>query len=112
MSHSLSLIFQNDRIILTENQRIQVPHLIIPRVFQNNEIHPSLSQEANLTVGDVYDREIFAILGVINLLAGPYLIVVTECKLIGDIFGNEIYQIEEVDILQLGSSSHLSLQQV
>ncbi|XP_068722474.1 phosphatidylinositol-3-phosphatase SAC1-like isoform X2 [Montipora capricornis] len=44
-------------------------------------------------------RDIFGILGIINLLAGPYLVVITKKTLVGLIKGNEVWKIKGTDVL-------------
>nr|XP_058967684.1 phosphatidylinositol-3-phosphatase SAC1-like [Pocillopora verrucosa] len=44
-------------------------------------------------------RDIFGILGIINLLAGPYLVVVTKKTLVGHVRGHEVWVIKGTDIL-------------
>lgn len=45
------------------------------------------------------DLKVYAIMGVINLLAGPYVIVVKERRLIGHILKYPIFHVDTVDIL-------------
>ncbi|XP_015750053.1 PREDICTED: phosphatidylinositide phosphatase SAC1-like [Acropora digitifera] len=44
-------------------------------------------------------RDIFGILGIINLLAGPYLVVITKKTLVGLIKGHEVWKIKGTDVL-------------
>ncbi|XP_073234289.1 phosphatidylinositol-3-phosphatase SAC1-like isoform X1 [Porites lutea] len=44
-------------------------------------------------------RDIFGILGIINLLAGPYLVVITKKSLVGHIKGHEIWKVKGTDVL-------------
>ncbi|XP_068694937.1 phosphatidylinositol-3-phosphatase SAC1-like isoform X1 [Montipora foliosa] len=44
-------------------------------------------------------RDIFGILGIINLLAGPYLVVITKKTLVGLVKGNEVWKIKGTDVL-------------
>ena len=58
-------------------------------------------------------REIYGILGILNLLAGPYLVVVTKRKLLGVLFGDEIWQMKEADIIPFPKGEmHLTETQV
>lgn len=56
---------------------------------------------------------IFGVLGRIKLLAGYYLIVITERKLMGQICGHDIWKIENVEIIQFPKTLlHLTQKQV
>lgn len=58
-------------------------------------------------------REIYGILGILHLLAGPYLVVVTKRKLVGVLFGDEIWQMKEADIIPFPKGEmHLTETQV
>jgi len=58
-------------------------------------------------------REIYGILGIIHLLAGPYLVVVSKRKLVGVLFGDEIWQMKEVEIIPFPKGEmHLTETQV
>jgi len=56
----------------------------------------------------VYEKPIFAVLGIIQLLAGPYLIVATETTLVGKIQGQEIWAIKEADLIRIAPKSVLN----
>ena len=56
---------------------------------------------------------IYGILGVIQLLAGPYLVVVTSRKLVGKIAGHKIWKIESTELHSFPRTlTHLSEKQV
>jgi hypothetical protein len=58
-------------------------------------------------------REIYGLLGILHLLAGPYLVVVTKRKLVGVLFGDEIWQMKEADIIPFPKGEmHLTETQV
>lgn len=58
-------------------------------------------------------RTIFGVLGRIRLVAGFYLVVITNRKHVGQISGHDIWRIEEVDLIQFTKTSlHLNLKQV
>eukprot|EP00794_Sanderia_malayensis_P018849 gene18849-20747_t len=44
-------------------------------------------------------REICGIMGIIHLMSGPYLVIITKRKLIGLLNGHEIWQVLETDVL-------------
>lgn len=57
-------------------------------------------------------RTIFGVLGRIRLVAGFYLVVITNRKHVGQVSGHDIWQIEEVDLIQFTKTSlHLSQKQ-
>lgn len=70
---SLSLIFQDQQLILTGLQDYTKPSLIIPRTFPTN---PTLSKDFSLADGDVYEKSVFGVLGLIALAGSEYLILV------------------------------------
>lgn len=56
---------------------------------------------------------IFGVLGRIKLLAGYYLIVITERKLMGQICGHDIWRIENIEIIPFNKTLlHLNQKQV
>jgi phosphatidylinositol 4-phosphatase len=58
-------------------------------------------------------RTIDGIIGIINLIAGPYLIVITSKTLVGDIHGQKIYKIQKIDMIPYARNmSHLNESQV
>lgn len=57
-------------------------------------------------------RIIYGILGLVQLLSGPYLIVVRNRKLAAQLFGHYIWRITETDILPCSNHlNHLTTQQ-
>jgi hypothetical protein len=58
-------------------------------------------------------RSIHGIIGVINLIAGSYLIVITSKVRVGDINGQTIYKVQTTDLIPYArSTSHLNEHQV
>lgn len=54
-------------------------------------------------------KQIWGIFGVIQLVAGKYLIIITQIVQIGEILGNVIYRIENVEIISYAQSElHLT----
>ncbi|XP_057291049.1 phosphatidylinositol-3-phosphatase SAC1-like [Hydractinia symbiolongicarpus] len=70
--------------------------LEIDRVTSELVLHDNKGQ---IPPRSAESREIYGILGILNLLAGPYLVVVTKRKLVGLISGEEIWQMKEANIL-------------
>lgn len=89
----LRLYVTHDRFIF-EPLDSGVEKLVIDRVSQDIFIQTSVDIPL-----DVGGRLICGILGVVHLLAGPYLVVITKKAKCGDINGHAIYRIEETDIL-------------
>lgn len=44
-------------------------------------------------------------MGVINLLAGPYIIVVTKRTIVGTLLGHSLYHVDQVEIWPVASES-------
>ena len=58
-------------------------------------------------------RSIHGIIGILNLIAGPYLLVITSKLRVGDIHGQPIYKIQTTDMIPYARSlSHLNEYQV
>jgi hypothetical protein len=58
-------------------------------------------------------QQISGILGIVNLLVGPYIIVIKEKKHIGKINGHDIWQLLETDMIPLPKTKlHLNETQV
>lgn len=58
-------------------------------------------------------QKIYGIIGIIKLIAGPYLIVVTEAEKIGEINGQPIYQVQKTEMLSFRkTTTHLTEAQV
>jgi hypothetical protein len=58
-------------------------------------------------------RSIDGIIGIIRLISGPYLIVITSKVRVGDIHGQPIYKIESTELIPYTRSlSHLNEHQV
>jgi hypothetical protein len=58
-------------------------------------------------------KSIHGIIGIINLISGPYLIVITSKVRIGDINGQAIYKVQTTDIIPYARNmSHLNENQV
>lgn len=58
-------------------------------------------------------QTIHGIIGIINLIAGPYLIVITSKVRVGDINGQAIYKVQTTDIIPYARNlSHLNDYQV
>jgi len=61
----------------------------------------------------IESRTIFGIIGIINLIAGPYLIVITQRDHIGDINDRSIFQVQQTEIISFRRTTiHLTEQQV
>lgn len=64
-----------------------------------------VTQELSLTDNNgqiptaVHSTEICGILGIIHLVSGPYLLIITKRKLVGLLNGHEIWRVVETDIL-------------
>lgn len=58
-------------------------------------------------------RSIFGIVGTIRLLAGPYLVVITKCSKAGMVNGQDIWKVDETEIIPFARTFlHLNEEQV
>ena len=58
-------------------------------------------------------RPIFGIVGIVKLLAGHYLVIITKCSRAGTVNGQDIWKIDETQILPFAKSIlHLNEEQV
>lgn len=78
-----------------------------------------LNQEFSLVDGKKHipstskSRSIFGIVGTIRLLAGPYLVVITKCSKAGMVNGQDIWKIDETEILPFARTIlHLNEEQL
>lgn len=55
--------------------------------------------DASLIAGSATSQTIHGIIGTITLIAGPYLIVITECTKIGEIAGHAVFRIDATDLI-------------
>lgn len=70
-------------------------------------------QDTLPNVDGAVGRSIDGIIGIINLISGPYLIVITSKVHIGDINGHAIYKIKKTEIFPYArTTSHLNEYQV
>ena len=64
-------------------------------------------------VAGAVQRSIHGIIGIINLISGPNLIVITSKVRVGDINGQAIYRVQTTDIIPYARNmSHLNEYQV
>lgn len=57
-------------------------------------------------------RRIMGLIGIINLLAGPHLIIISQAGEIGQIMDQPVYRIEEIDLLPFTRNTlHLTEEQ-
>ena len=98
--------------------------LVIDRTHEDIQIHSTycLSIETHFiffsldtlpNVDRAIRKSIHGIIGIINLISGPYLIVITSKVRIGDINGQAIYKVQTTDIIPYARNmSHLNENQV
>ncbi|CAF1175682.1 unnamed protein product [Rotaria sordida] len=82
--------------------------LVIDRTTEEIQIQNVLPN-----VNGALRRSIHGIIGIINLISGPYLIVITSKQRIGDIDGHAIYKVQTTDIIPYARNmSHLNEHQI
>ena len=70
-------------------------------------------EESLPNVDEATQRSIHGIIGILNLIAGPYLLVITSKLRVGDVHGQPIYKIQTTDMIPYARSlSHLNEYQV
>lgn len=58
-------------------------------------------------------KEIYGIVGILHLIAGPYLVVITKRKLVGLFFDDEIWQMKDVEVIPFPKTTmHLTESQI
>ena len=98
-------------VIDRTHEDIQI-HRIIKYIFISN-IFFSLFKDTLPNVDGAKRTSIHGIIGIINLISGPYLIVITSKVRMGDINGQAIYKIQTTDIIPYARNmSHLNEYQV
>ncbi|CAF1245042.1 unnamed protein product, partial [Didymodactylos carnosus] len=82
--------------------------LVIDRIHEDIQVLNSMPN-----VDGASRRQIHGIVGIINLIAGPYLIVITSKSRVGDINGQTIYKMQTTDIIPYARNmSHLNENQL
>ncbi|CAF1109646.1 unnamed protein product [Adineta steineri] len=93
-----------DYIVIQPMIRDAKEFLVIDRTHEDIQIHPTLPN-----VDGAIRRSIHGIIGIINLISGPYLIVITSKVRIGDINAQAIYKVQTTDIIPYARNmSHLN----
>jgi hypothetical protein len=93
---SLTLARFKSKVVLTINNDYTSPSLVFePHAPSTKGYSYSLQQISLAGPDEVFEKPIYAVMGVIQLLAGPYLIAVTQSELVGSIQGHEIWCIKE-----------------
>lgn len=58
-------------------------------------------------------KKVYGIVGIIHLIAGPHLIVITSCSKAGDIFGSHVWKVEDTEIIPYSRTTlHLTEEQI
>lgn len=133
LEKTLSIIQQDHRLVITINPQVTLAvdgglakssdtrfdqSLVIPFVLSKDgkaDISLEPSSKVELTSGKVFEKPVHAILGLLPLLSGSYLFVVTERIPVGNIFGkHEVFAIQSVEAIPVSVDSvqALSLPQV
>lgn len=83
--------------------------MVIDRVSNRITVEPNNCQ---LMADDVVQKQIYGIVGIINLIAGPYLIIINNASVVGDINGQNIYRMENSDLISFTKTDlHLTEEQ-
>ncbi|CAF2405929.1 unnamed protein product [Rotaria sp. Silwood2] len=99
-----TLYLLSDYIVIEPIVRDAKDFLVIDRTHEDIQIHNTLPNVDGAT-----RRSIDGIIGIINLISGRYLIVITSKKHMGDINGQVIYKVQTTDIIPFGRNiSHLN----
>ncbi|CAF3063626.1 unnamed protein product [Rotaria socialis] len=94
----------SDYLIIQPMVRDTKEYLVIDRTSEEIQILSSLPN-----VDEAVRRSIHGIIGVINLISGPNLIVITSKQRMGDINGHAIYKVQTTDIIPYARNmSHLN----
>ncbi|CAF4184760.1 unnamed protein product [Rotaria magnacalcarata] len=94
----------SDYLIIQPMVRDTKEYLVIDRTSEEIQVLSSLPN-----VDGAVRRSIHGIIGVINLISGPNLIVITSKQRMGDINGHAIYKVQTTDIIPYARNmSHLN----
>jgi hypothetical protein len=84
--------------------------VVIDRLTSETSVVPF---DASLITGSATSQQVHGVIGTINLIAGPYLIVVTACTKVGEISGHSIFRIDSSDLIPHSKTlRHLTDEQV
>ncbi|CAF5190641.1 unnamed protein product, partial [Rotaria magnacalcarata] len=98
----------SDYLIIQPMVRDTKEYLVIDRTSEEIQVLSSLPN-----VDGAVRRSIHGIIGVINLISGPNLIVITSKQRMGDINGHAIYKVQTTDIIPYARNmSHLNENQI
>ena len=70
-------------------------------------LHKCIFLDSVPNIDEASQRSIDGILGVIHLISGPYLIVITSKLRIGNIHGHAIYKIQSTELVSYARSTSL-----
>lgn len=82
--------------------------MVVDRVSNSISVEPNNCQ---LMADDISGRQIFGIIGIIDLPAGPYLIVIENATKVGEINGQEICRMESNDLICFSKTTNLTEEQ-
>ncbi|CAG2176771.1 unnamed protein product, partial [Oppiella nova] len=82
-------------------------------VIDRQTTYISLEAPRTQITGIATSKLIHGIFGIIRLLAGPYLIVITRVSIVGKIYGHEVFKIDETEIIPFSRTTlHLTEDQI
>ncbi|KAK6178001.1 hypothetical protein SNE40_012847 [Patella caerulea] len=106
---TLKLHITSDKFIIEPVDSSNDELLVIDRVSQEIALQGNKGQ----IPASAITRTIYGILGIIRLIAGPYLVVITKKKKVGEINGNTIWQILDTEMHSYKrSTTHLTEGQI
>ncbi|XP_050397632.1 phosphatidylinositol-3-phosphatase SAC1 [Patella vulgata] len=106
---TLKLHITSDKFIVEPVDSSNNELLVIDRVSQEIALQGNKGQ----IPASAITRTIYGILGIIRLIAGPYLVVITKKKKVGEINGNTIWQILDTEMHSYKrSTTHLTEGQI
>ena len=104
----MDLFISNDRMIL---HPVAAPQecIVIDRVTHEVSVIP---YTASMIPGDSERKLVYAVIGIINLIAGPYFIVATAVSRVGSIFHQPILRIDKTEVIPFSKTTlHLTEEQ-
>ncbi|KAH9509478.1 Phosphatidylinositide phosphatase SAC1 [Bulinus truncatus] len=108
---SLKLHITSEKFIIEPvSSNLRNPNvLVIDRVTQDISLHDFI----NDIPASAITKTIYGIVGIIRLVAGPYLIVITEREKVGQILNNAVWKVTKTEVLCYKRSlTHLNERQI
>ncbi|ELT87336.1 hypothetical protein CAPTEDRAFT_220075 [Capitella teleta] len=92
---SMKLHVTPDKFYIVATDTVENEVLVIDRISQDISLH----RNEDIVPRNVEVKNIYGLFGIIHLLAGPYLLVITKRVKVGEISGQSIYKVTGTEML-------------